>query len=114
MDDQARLTAKIDHARQVERVLWLLGLATVALGIIGAVSCLVFWATGDLSTERAIGILLWVSFAAILSGATAYGSGINVGLGAERLALAADAAALPPRQAGPADDRPHPPRPPDS
>jgi hypothetical protein len=69
----------------------------VALGIIGAVACLVFWATGDLSTERAIGILLGVSFAAILSGATAYGSGINVGLGAERLALAAKAAALPPQ-----------------
>ena len=113
MDDQARLTAKIDHARQVERVLRRLGWATVALGIIGAAACLVFWATGDLSTERAIGILLGVSFAAILSGATAYGSGINVGLGAERLALAAKAAVLPPRQAGPAGDRPHPPRPPD-
>jgi len=58
MDDQARLTAKIDHARQVERVVRRLGWATVALGIIGAVACLVFWATGDLSTERAIGILL--------------------------------------------------------
>jgi len=39
MDDQARLTAKIDHARQVERVLRRLGWATVALGIIGAVAC---------------------------------------------------------------------------
>jgi hypothetical protein len=114
MDEQARLTVKIDHARQVERALLRLGWATVALGLIGAVACLVFWATGDLTAEQAIGILLGVSFAAILSGATAYGSGINVGLGAERLAIAAKAVALPPRQAGPAGDRPHPARPPDS
>jgi hypothetical protein len=114
MDDQARLTAKIDHARQVERALLRLGWATVALGIIGAVACLVFWATGDLTTDQAVGILLGVSFAAILSGATAYGSGINVGLGAERLALTAKAAATPPGHAGPAGDRPRPPRPPDS
>src|SRR5436190_507620 len=65
----------------------------------GAGRCLVFCATRDLTTEQAISILLGVSFAAILSGATAYGSGISVGLGAERLALATKAA-VPPRQAG--------------
>jgi hypothetical protein len=106
MDDHTRLTIKIGHARQVERILLLLGWATVALGIIAAVACVLFWATGDLTTERAIGILLGVSFVAILSGATAYGSGINVGLGAERLALAAKAAATPAGEAGPAGDRP--------
>ena len=71
MDDHTRLTIKIGHARQVERILLLLGWATVALGIIAAAACVLFWATGDLTTERAIGILLGVSFVAILSGATA-------------------------------------------
>jgi hypothetical protein len=40
----------------------------------------VFWAMGDLDDEQALSLLIGTALAAILSGATAYGSGVNVGL----------------------------------
>jgi hypothetical protein len=61
----------------------------------------VLWGLGDLSTEQAISLILGTCLATILSGATAYGSGTNVGLGAERLEIAARAA-LPQQDEGPA------------
>jgi hypothetical protein len=60
----ARYRFKIEHARQVERV-------------------------GRLSPGQTIAASLGTTLGSILSGATAYGSGVNVGLGAERLELAA-------------------------
>jgi len=36
-----------------------------------------------------VSLILGTALATVLSGATAYGSGVNVGLGAERLELAA-------------------------
>jgi hypothetical protein len=45
--------------------------------------------------EQAISLILGTCLAAILAGATAYGSGVNVGLGAERLELAERSAAAP-------------------
>ena len=48
----------------------------------------VLWALGDLDAEQALSLIFGAAFAAVLSGATAYGSGVNVGLGAERLELA--------------------------
>lgn len=93
MEGQARIAAKVEHARAVEGVLQWLGWSVAVLGIAGVVTFAVLWAVGDLSAEQGISLILGTALATILSGATAYGSGVNVGLGAERLDLAARAAA---------------------
>ena len=49
----------------------------------------VLWAVGELNLDQAVSLILGTALATVLSGATAYGSGVNVGLGAERLELAA-------------------------
>jgi hypothetical protein len=59
-------------------------LATVSLvGFVG------LWMVGRLTGGQAFGASLGTILGSILSGANAYGSGVNVGLGAERLELAA-------------------------
>jgi hypothetical protein len=93
MEREARISAKVEHAREVERVLQWLGWSVAVLGLAGVIIFAVLWVLGDLSAEQAISLILGTSLAAVLSGATAYGSGVNVGLGAERLELAARAAA---------------------
>jgi hypothetical protein len=102
MEDQVRIAAKVGHARQVERILLWLGWSVAVMGVIGVVAFSVLWAVGELSAEKALGAILGTALAAILSGAAAYGSGVNVGLGAERLELAARAAADPAERADPA------------
>lgn len=93
MDDQTRIAAKVEHARQVERAMLWLGWSVAALGVVGVAAFSVLWALGDIDVEQAVGAILGTALAAILSGASAYGSGVNVGLGAERLELAAKTAA---------------------
>jgi hypothetical protein len=93
MEPQARIAAKVEHAREVEGFLVRLGWAVAALGLLGVVVYAVLWGLGDLGTDQAISLILGTCLATILSGATAYGSGTNVGLGAERLEIAARAAA---------------------
>ena len=95
MEREARITAKVDHARGVERILQLLGWSVAVLGLAGVVIFTILWILGDLNAEQGISLILGTSLATVLSGATAYGSGVNVGLGAERLELAARAAAPP-------------------
>jgi len=95
MEDQARIAAKVEHARQVERVLLWLGWSVAVLGVVGVAAFSTLWAAGDLNAEQAVGVILGTALAAILSGASAYGSGVNVGLGAERLELAARGAPRP-------------------
>jgi uncharacterized membrane protein len=102
MGRQARIAAKVCHAREVERILLLLGWSVAALGLAGVAVFAVFWALGDLDAEKAVGLILGTCLATILSGATAYGSGVNVGLGAERLDLAARSA-ISPDKGGQAD-----------
>lgn len=97
MEREARISAKVAHARGVERILQLLGWSVAVLGLAGVVIFTILWILGDLSAEQGISLILGTSLATVLSGATAYGSGVNVGLGAERLELAARAAAPPGR-----------------
>jgi hypothetical protein len=89
MKPQERITAKVEHAREVEGFLQRLGWSVAVLGLVGVALYAVLWGLGDLNIEQAISLILGTCLAAILSGATAYGSGINVGLGAERLEIAA-------------------------
>ncbi len=102
MEPQARITAKIEHAREVEGILQWIGWSVAVLGLIGVTAFAVLWAIGDLNVEQAVSLILGTCLAAILSGATAYGSGVNVGLGAERLDIAARGVS-PGRAEGPAD-----------
>jgi flagellar motor component MotA len=88
MEDRAVIAGKVRQARKVERALQWLGWSVACLGITGMVVFSVFWALGDLNDEQALSLLIGTALASILSGATVYGSGINVGLGAERLDLA--------------------------
>ena len=88
MEGQARITAKVQRAQAVEGILLWLGWSVAALGVVGVVAFSVLWVTGDLNAEQGVSLILGVALAAILSGATVYASGVNVGLGAERLELA--------------------------
>lgn len=92
MERRGVITGKIKHARKVERILQWLGWSVACLGITGIVVFSVYWALGDLDDEQALSLLIGTALATILSGATVYSSGVNVGLGAERLDLAAKAA----------------------
>ena len=99
MERQARISGKVEHARAVEGILQWLGWSVALLGLAGVAAFTALWIAGELSVEQGISLILGTSLATVLSGATAYGSGVNVGLGAERLDLAARAAV--PRQEDP-------------
>jgi len=90
--DADMITEKVLHARVVARVLTRIGWAVLAIGLIGVAVTAALWISGEISLEQALATLLGTALASILSGATAYGSGVNVGLGAERLDLALRAA----------------------
>jgi hypothetical protein len=94
MDQQSQISAKVEHARRVEVILQWLGWSVAVLGVMGIASFSVLWVVGGLSAEQALSLLFGTALASILSGAAAYGSGVNVGLGAERLELAAMSANL--------------------
>ena len=55
-----------------------------------------FWAAGDLDAEQGLSLVLGTTLATVLSGVTAYGAGVNIGLGAARLQVAAGAAGISP------------------
>lgn len=93
MESQERIAAKVRHARDVEEILMRIGWSVAALGIAGMAVFSVLWVIGELNVEQGVSLILGTALATILSGATAYGSGVNVGLGAERLELAARDAA---------------------
>jgi hypothetical protein len=87
--DSTSITAKIEHARRVGILLQRLGWLVAVLGVIGIVSYSVLWATGEIDADQGISLILGTSLAVVLSGATSYGAGTNLALGAERLDLAA-------------------------
>jgi hypothetical protein len=106
MRDPEAISAEVERARQVAKFLRWLGWLVAALGAVGMAVYTAFWASGDLSDEQGVSLVLGTALAAILSGVTAYGAGVNIGLGAERLQLAARAAGISPLSQGqPASDR---------
>lgn len=96
MDQEARIAAQVAHARTVGCWLQRLGWSVAVLGVAGVLTFAALWLAGQLGLDQAVSLILGTALAAILSGASAYGAGVNVGLGAERLALAARAAVSPP------------------
>jgi hypothetical protein len=78
------------------RVGWLVA----AVGVVGMAVFAAFWVTGDLNAEQGVSLVLGTTLATVLSGVTAYGAGVNIGLGAERLRLAARAAGISPPAQG--------------
>jgi hypothetical protein len=82
------MSDRVERAHRVEQVLQALGWVVAAVGLIGAAVFVFFWIAGDLSSEQAVSLILGTTLATILSGATAYGAGVNVGLSADRLSLA--------------------------
>jgi hypothetical protein len=98
-EHQAAVTGQVEHARKVGHVLQWLGWSVMCLGVVGIAAFAVLWAIGEVDTEQAVGLIVGTALASILSGAAAYGSGVNLGLGAERLSLAASAVDDPPRSA---------------
>jgi len=92
MADQPGISARIERARQVEKVLYWVGWLVAAVGVAGMAVFTGFWVAGDLDAEQGVTLVLGTTLATVLSGVTAYGAGVNIGLGAERLRLAARAA----------------------
>jgi hypothetical protein len=106
MKDQETIPVEVERARQVAKVLRWLGWLVAALGAVSVAVYTAFWVSGDLSVEQGVSLVLGTALATILAGATAYGAGVNIGLGAERLQLAASAAGISPQSRGlPASDR---------
>jgi hypothetical protein len=68
--------------------LWI-GWLVAALGVAGMAVFTAFWVAGDLDAEQGVSLVLGTTLATVLSGVTAYGAGVNIGLGAARLQLAA-------------------------
>lgn len=96
MEDQQGISARIERARQEEKLLLWLGWLVAAVGVVGMAVFAAFWAAGDLDAEQGVSLALGTTLATVLSGASAYGAGINIGLGAARLQLAARAAGISP------------------
>jgi Na+/phosphate symporter len=87
------IAEKVARARGVERALMFVGWIVLVIGVAGMAVTVALWIAGQIDLDQAVAMLLGTILGSVLSGATAYGSGVNVGLGAERLALALRAAA---------------------
>jgi hypothetical protein len=79
---------QVERARRVGIILQRLGWLVAALGVIGVAAYSVLWAGGEIDADQGVSLILGTSLAVVLSGATAYGAGVSLGLGAERLDLA--------------------------
>ncbi|HRY10816.1 MAG: hypothetical protein H6526_00085 [Actinobacteria bacterium] len=84
---QDDLHGRMERAFAAERLLTKLGWLMLALGFIGILVVTAQLVLGSLSWQRAAAGVLGILAATVLSGATAYGAGTNVGLGAVNLKL---------------------------
>jgi hypothetical protein len=90
MERQDGIAVRVEHALAAGRVLRWLGWSVGALGILGTIGFIILWAVGELDVDQGVSLILGTALATVLSGATAYGSGVNLGLGAARLDIAAN------------------------
>ncbi|MFZ4584272.1 MAG: hypothetical protein ACOYNI_03510 [Acidimicrobiia bacterium] len=89
-DSALPITERVQYAHRVARVLRGLGWFVAAVGVVGMVIFTSLWITGDIDTEQGLSLVLGTLLASVLSGVSAYGSGVNIGLSAERLRLSSD------------------------
>jgi hypothetical protein len=68
--------------RNLLRLAWFI----LGLAIAGLVTVLALWMLDEISVDQMLAAVFGVIMSSILSGAATYGSGINVGLAASRLA----------------------------
>jgi hypothetical protein len=94
---------RIDHAHGVARFLQALGWIVAFVGLIGALVFAGFWIAGDLSVEQAVSLILGTTLATVMAEASAYGAGVNVGLGADRLSVSIAGSDRPPVTPGQSD-----------
>jgi hypothetical protein len=97
MERQDGIAVRVEHALEVGRVLRWLGWSVVVLGILGVIGFIILWVVGELDVDQGVSLILGTALATVLSGATAYGSGVNLGLGAARLDIAAKDTGVPER-----------------
>ena len=85
---RAELYGRVRHAMATERFMRRLGWIVLALAVVSLSVTVAMWLLGEISVEQALATIFGVIISSILSGAAAYSSGVNVGLGAMRLLLA--------------------------
>jgi hypothetical protein len=85
---RAEMRDRVAHAVATERFMCRLGWLVLALAVTGLVVTVVLWLHEDIGVEQALAAVFGVIITGILSGAAAYSSGVNIGLGASRLSLA--------------------------
>jgi type IV secretory pathway VirB2 component (pilin) len=83
--DPGDLQGRVEHALKVERFLTWLGWLVAMVGVVAVVVTLTLAITGSMGWQRALISAFGILAATVLSGATAYGSGTNIGLSAARL-----------------------------
>ncbi|HPQ85624.1 MAG: hypothetical protein H6524_13635 [Actinobacteria bacterium] len=81
------LEGRVRRAFTVERLLTKVGWVMLAIGTLAIAALLLALAVGSLSWQRAGAAIFGVLAATVLSGATAYGAGTNVGMAAVTLQL---------------------------
>ncbi len=106
MRDPEAISVEVERARQVAKLLRWLGWLVAAVGAAGMAVYSAFWVSGGLSAEQGVSLVLGTALATTLAGVTAYGAGVNIGLGAERLELAPGGGRQP-APCGAAGTRPH-------
>ena len=84
-DPGARWAARLARARRAERLLIRLGWLVIAVSAIGIVAEIVAIASGYDDVADGVVALAGLVLGGILTGAVAFGSGVNVGINAERL-----------------------------
>jgi hypothetical protein len=85
---RAEMRKRVEHAISTERFMLRLGWLVLAFGITSLVVTGALLLHSDITVEQALAAVFGVIISGILSGAAAYSSGINIGLGASRLVLA--------------------------
>ena len=79
---QMRVKRGLATERNLLRLAWfVLGLAILSL-----ITTVALWVLGQISFDQALAAIFGVIISSVLSGAATYGSGVNVGLAASRLA----------------------------
>lgn len=83
--DPSDYAGRIEHGLKVERTLIWLGWCVALVGVLAIAYEIVSALVGATSWSRAVVTAFGILAVTVLSGATAYGSGTNVGLAAVRL-----------------------------